>query len=61
MKQKEPKEIKANHIVISPFSSEEKQMVHKAVKAKGVRRTKFYHDAIVEVAEGICNDAPNNG
>jgi len=60
MKQKEPKNIKANHIVISPFSSEEKKLIHQAAKVKGVRRTKLYHDAIVEVARGVCNDAANN-
>ncbi|NCB44688.1 MAG: hypothetical protein EOM59_19015 [Clostridia bacterium] len=48
------------HIVISPFSSDEKKLIYQAAKVKGVRRTKLYHDAIVEVAEGICNDATNN-
>ena len=60
MKQKEPKNIKANHIVIAPFSTEEKKLIHQAAKVKGVRRTKLYHDAIVEVAEGICDDTADN-
>jgi len=61
MKQKEPKKIKANHIVIAPFSTDEKMLIHQASKIKGVRRTTLYHDAIVEVAKGICNDSVNNG
>jgi len=60
MKQKELEKFKVNHIVVSPFSADEKRTIHAAVKTKGVRRTRFYHDAIVKVAKEICDDIADN-
>lgn len=56
MNQIEPNKDKVNHIVIAPFAPEEKAAIYTAVKIGGVRRTKFYHDAIVKEANSIVKE-----
>lgn len=50
MNQLKPDKSKVGHIIISRFSSAEKEAIRKAVTKAQVRRPVFYHDAIVVFA-----------
>lgn len=45
------------HIVIKPFSLEESTLIKKATAKIGIRRPFFYHDAIIEKAKKILEEA----
>lgn len=47
---KQSNKSKFGHIIISRFSSAEKEIIRRAVRKAQVRRPVFYHDAIVVFA-----------
>jgi hypothetical protein len=51
MKQSKPDKSKVGHIIISRFSSAEKEIIRRAVRKAQVRRPQFYHDCIVIFAK----------